>query len=1817
MFHICDGGRKISFLCPNGTVFRQSHLICDWWFKVDCTESEGLYESSAEQLAIDQEAVRQRAASLAPTTPRTDSAYTRIIGSTERRAGGAAQPTAPTSFSSRAPPSAPSASGGGGSGSRSGNRGGDFLSTSSSGSLYDALNSNSNFHTTAPAADDRSGRTFHGQTAPGTDASFTFSGNRNFLQKQQQLSNRYSNLQTFVTGPGASGGEPVFGSRNRVTPSAPSAPSSTAGPSGHSTSGPTVTASPAAPSPRGRGVQTQFRFNKNQDQDDSPRQRPVSMKETFTTAESNGPRTAYREEPNYPPGVNPYLKVTSTPQLQPKKKGQQQQYTTRQSSISSQFSTRPTSSTSSYTTRPSTTTAQYSSRFTSSQYSSRPSTPQYASKPPTTSTTEQPARERERQQPAETASFASGPSGPTGRGSSRFSFGIGRPLETQYVESPSFESRVVSEPPVQFQFSTSTAAPNIYRLQANSKTYAEIKRQRTQDSFDGIGLGSTTEGPPSTIGPTAPTPFYRKYQNALRLHTATPDGAASPTPNFSTTKYVELQRSRTVSYSSAPSTTSAPAITAPQQQQPTRETPREPPTTRYITLARIVPKPPRSQPGTTTTITSTTSTTQASTEETTMATTFEEVGTTVSGPQSLRTLELAAPSPVSEDGGAGGARNTSSVPASGPASGPASLQSLALYFAEPEDLDTTAVTDLPTTTLPTEDIPKGIGQDAAKITISDVLLLPHTNGANFTDFTANGQDSEPERLDTSLTQLTKDSYSALFTETDTPTMATPAYEPPTTTPDSLLDSKFDINLNPGNDLRGEQSRGIIEPVVELSNSIQASKDLNIADNADLRELAQVFTRALSAYLEDPESFRKVLAEVRPTEPPPSLATDDLEKETEATTPTVETSTLPSTLPTSSSPPPASPSTSSPVQTRPSAQVSSTDASAATTLAEEASVTKESDEVLEYSDVNKGTGNAHKNKLFGVTPTPYLPILFAATTLSDADSAPTTTQLPQPLASDFPAIDLEAPLQRLESLLDSQSRYYSVLSGREAPPTVPPDSANYTSIAADVNSLIAILSALNESWTGPPSGPSGPSAPSAASADDATYFPTAGGVQDVGLPRYGGFQNNSKYSPYGAEVLRARGATPPATTTLVPDPMTTTESTPSSAPSKLHEIPKENLEKIDNALGSFAPEDLNHLAVLLAVSTENSSVPASLAGASAPSAPSASGSNAVDPVLVAAGSQSYVARDNKVVSSTAKPTSRPTPKPAPKPTLKPSAKATAKPTTPRATTPKASVAKATPKPVSKSLPKQATTARPLRPASTAAPKAAAAVPSSPTKKPKYAGPIFVTPTHTPAASSTVAVRTSAPPSSTTTTSTTPRPTTTPFPTTQELRFRGAKYLTTPETLTSKPLTTRAPAAVPVTVAQAKAMLTGKPTAPPTAPPSASRLLEQSLDTSRTRYRLNLRSGKSTPFDLSKQQSNRLPPEDTLNAHKPLNPLAINYELTTAPTTRSQSAVRATVSTFVASASTTASSITTYHPRQQSPTAGSQPPPTAPPEDSQSSTWVLPANPTHDPTSTPDPSIPKPRSLVNMSVTVSASTGGASTNRQVNMPMTQTMVATAEAMFGHLNASMADMFMTMLKEAETNMTIRRLVLLLVNNNINDQTSSGSSAQEVRDQLLEALLNNPQAAAGTGQPAPPSTTPVATTTTTTSTTTSTTTATSLSFNQKRKISRLAGRTVNKTTKSSSSGSGGSYPSSLSPAAILTSRLKERPTTPTTSTTTRRPLTTLSTAATTYAAFVTDPVFSTVLPQFSSKKPSSSEELALASSDSRAVELLRSLYSLAAQWG
>ncbi|PSN35715.1 hypothetical protein C0J52_24226 [Blattella germanica] len=49
VFHICqDGGRKDSFLCPNGTIFSQKVFVCVWWNEFDCNTAPSLYRLNKE-----------------------------------------------------------------------------------------------------------------------------------------------------------------------------------------------------------------------------------------------------------------------------------------------------------------------------------------------------------------------------------------------------------------------------------------------------------------------------------------------------------------------------------------------------------------------------------------------------------------------------------------------------------------------------------------------------------------------------------------------------------------------------------------------------------------------------------------------------------------------------------------------------------------------------------------------------------------------------------------------------------------------------------------------------------------------------------------------------------------------------------------------------------------------------------------------------------------------------------------------------------------------------------------------------------------------------------------------------------------------------------------------------------------------------------------------------------------------------------------------------------------------------------------------------------------------------------------------------------------------------------------------------------------------------------------------------------------------------------------------------------------------------------------------------------------------------------------
>ncbi|XP_049272586.1 uncharacterized protein LOC125756240 [Rhipicephalus sanguineus] len=49
VFHSCDNNnRQKSFLCPNGTIFKQELFTCDWWYNVDCDSSSKYFHLNSE-----------------------------------------------------------------------------------------------------------------------------------------------------------------------------------------------------------------------------------------------------------------------------------------------------------------------------------------------------------------------------------------------------------------------------------------------------------------------------------------------------------------------------------------------------------------------------------------------------------------------------------------------------------------------------------------------------------------------------------------------------------------------------------------------------------------------------------------------------------------------------------------------------------------------------------------------------------------------------------------------------------------------------------------------------------------------------------------------------------------------------------------------------------------------------------------------------------------------------------------------------------------------------------------------------------------------------------------------------------------------------------------------------------------------------------------------------------------------------------------------------------------------------------------------------------------------------------------------------------------------------------------------------------------------------------------------------------------------------------------------------------------------------------------------------------------------------------------
>lgn len=148
--------------------------------------------------------------------------------------------------------------------------------------------------------------------------------------------------------------------------------------------------------------------------------------------------------------------------------------------------------------------------------------------------------------------------------------------------------------------------------------------------------------------------------------------------------------------------------------------------------------------------------------------------------------------------------------------------------------------------------------DSKKISVSDIFLKQENEVLSSSVDVSNA-------LPSVLTDSTKEGYTFLFSN------------------GSNAIASAGSSSQSNNDLATQQNQGIVPAlsanigsypaastttttVAPIPKATESEKDLELRHSSDLRELAQVFSRALSAYLEDPENFRRILSEVRPTEP---------------------------------------------------------------------------------------------------------------------------------------------------------------------------------------------------------------------------------------------------------------------------------------------------------------------------------------------------------------------------------------------------------------------------------------------------------------------------------------------------------------------------------------------------------------------------------------------------------------------------------------------------------------------------------------------------------------------------------------------------------------------------------------------------------------------------------------------------------------------------------------------------------------------------------------------------------------------------------------
>jgi len=497
------------------------------------------------------------------------------------------------------------------------------------------------------------------------------------------------------------------------------------------------------------------------------------------------------------------------------------------------------------------------------------------------------------------------------------------------------------------------------------------------------------------------------------------------------------------------------------------------------------------------------------------------------------------------------------IPAS---SGPSTLHSLAVYFSIK---DRTQETTVDTLNSFNSEKHKLEGEKPTTESVPTVL-------STFNDFTPVVNETHvPVLAPTLLTKPIRDSYSLLFPNNKEArsSVAEQMRNVTSTTesPDAVTNGKKTYSLH--NAIMNELLHKLAEisemEAKPVSDRKTASSQRHVlhsdtedllqgTDSQDLRELAQIFSRALSAYLENPEGFKKVLSEVRPKGP--SYVDRDDAKELESkqflgTTRSTVSSSTPVPLTTSST--------------------------------EYSSVTQEDEEVLDFSDMSKVSRRKSKpttllpphsksiktEKLKNSVSTSYVnPVVVT----SSGRNRVTYTTSKSPSSDTVEDVYLKPPE---EGLQNAQSAYYT-LSQQQVP-------ENTATVSPNMFENLQVTEGLGEDYTlpfgtkqydGPGYGPQ---------TSEVIFAPTAGGVNDPSRPRYGGFQNNSgvtlKESPNTIINTQANVDA----TTLVPDGKLKARSTVKPVAVTL-DVETTSTEEVPAEFGSifntFVPQELNNLAV---------------------------------------------------------------------------------------------------------------------------------------------------------------------------------------------------------------------------------------------------------------------------------------------------------------------------------------------------------------------------------------------------------------------------------------------------------------------------------------------------------------------------------------------------------------------------------------------------------------------------------------------------------------